>query len=202
MTKKSAARQQRDLEKKLREQNKEEALQKPVWTEVACIYNQCIALMATNSQIHTVISNGKLTPHFRDHKQLIQNIQILSRDLTQVKNELAEINAQHQDKIGSPVDVDDYAFAMHVGEQYAAWMERYEGVIMPTVRFINEQVYEAELSLKNADPETSKVFVKEVSEKITKFKDTLTGESKLTPEQDPSVVTDVEAKPAETQHEH
>lgn len=172
MTKKSDARLARDAEIA---REKQDLKNNTCWDDLNKIHDSCAHALLSHVNLAQYSKSQDLIACVVDKDVLTQNIKLLAGDLATMKNELAEIHAQHKGKKGGSRDPDEVFSTIEIAERYNLFQVRHDAVIMPTVLHITEQFAEAELRLKGAL-------------EIAKAKEGLT---------DPSVVSEVEFKEVE-----
>lgn len=168
MTKKSFARQERD---RIAKEGK--SAEMCSWDEVNDLGRQCANLIHQDASIAQLGFQPQLVQHVRDPAQLAKNLRVLSTDLRTLHTELKMIRDTHADRSGVARDVDDNMAAIGVHEKYVLWFERHSAIIAPISTAVAAQFSEAEQLMTQA------------------------AQSNLSPEQDPSVVTDVEVNVVE-----
>lgn len=158
MTKKSHARLQRDAEAKKNGEGKISMQQRvgknakinPLnncWDDLNTIYESCAQLIFQHVHLASYLRNQPLMCEVVNRDQLVANIQLLSNDLGKLRDELTEINNQHNTKSGGSQDPDEVMFTITIYEQYQLFMQRHDAVVMPTVYHIVEQLDQAEKKL-------------------------------------------------------
>ena len=164
MTKKSMARQQRDALKK----DQEELLKNNNWDELNSIYANACGLLASHAKIGDVLRDQKLLALIEDRTLLAQNIQILTKDLKTMQEELRLIHETHKDKTGS-ADIDTIMLSLEIFEKYNLFMMRVDAVLRPTMLHIVEQTHAAEVKLAEIEADEANgikegVLVEEVTQ--------------------------------------
>lgn len=167
MTKKSVGRQQRDAAKKEQE---EKLKHNTVWDDVALIHEQCLELIKSNLTTAEQLKNTALIPFYTDYKSVSINMRTFAGDLMRITEEFKAIQQEHIGKSGAASDIDEYMKSIAIHQKYSAWMMHYQGVVLPTITHLIEELGTAAQRLIDSQRPT------------------------LTPEQDPSVITDVVVK--------
>jgi len=167
MTKKSVGRQMRDAAKK---EEDEKLKNNTVWDDVALIHNECLELIRSNLITADQLRNPALIPFYSDYKSVSINMRTLAADLLRITDEFKSIQESHAGKSGSAKTIDEYMGCIAIHQRYVAWMEHYQGVVLPTLTHLIEELGQATQALIDAS------------------------KPQLTPEQDPAVVTDVVVK--------
>lgn len=147
MAKKSLNRRMRDyndgeLQKHL-ENNKS-------WDELEELHSEMATMLMQHANLGAVLNNKELIAALKDKSAFAEKVRILGRDLGVMANELNEIYAQHKGKTGGITDPDQIFLPITIFEQYTLFSERHEGVIMPVVQMILEDVHQAEQRLAGA----------------------------------------------------
>jgi hypothetical protein len=133
--------------------------------------------------ITSAIVVGQLTtmkhviPFIQDQAGLRTRLDMLKNDVAQLKSELSEIAKQHVHLTGGTNDPDEVMKAAMIGQQYVLFIERVEAAVPNTIGHIADIFADAELRYNAAQLAAQQPKEEEIG---------------LTPEQDPSVITDVE----------
>lgn len=141
------------------------------WDDLKQLSDEFAPLLLQYTSMMMVIDRPGIKEMIDDYRTFSNNTSILARDLTELKNEYLAIRSEHVDKTGAAKNQEENNAAIDLGMRYTALHEKHDGVVRPTALHILEQLNTAEQKLK---------------EKLQ--------EDALTPEQDPSVVTDLEPK--------
>ena len=155
MTKKSQARLTRDTnmntdKKSVSERintnrkNKNEFEQNNCWNDLQNMYQQMVTLINQHTVIAELAKDKSLITYIVNKNALTINIQSMANDLLKLNGELKEIYSKHNNKHGSAKDPDEMIQCMTIFETYKLFMERHDGVVMPTVTYILDQFHEAE----------------------------------------------------------
>lgn len=168
MTKKSVGRQMRDAAKK---EQDEKLKNNSVWDDVSLIQQECLELIKSNLITAEQLRNTALIPFYKDYKSVTINMRTFAVDLIRITEEFKSIQESHIGKSGSATDPDEYMNSFAIHQRYAAWLEHYQGVVLPTVTHLIEELGQAAQGFIDSQ-----------------------NASALTPEQDPSVITDVVVK--------
>lgn len=146
MTKKSAARVERDLAKKEFEKT-------AAWDDVNAIHMQCCKLLISHTALSGLIQNPEVIAEIQDKALFTKNVHMLSADLTALSNELAGLKKLHEGKSGRASTYDDHLYAIEVYEKYVIFISRHDSVVMPTANHLAEQVQDAvdRVNRKKAD---------------------------------------------------
>lgn len=151
MTKKSAARLARDAQ---RAAQKEHLETNTCWTDLEKLYCQCVGLLSSHTAIQALSKDKDLHRYLDQPESTSARIRSLASDLKAMSIELTQIHSQHEGKSGTEKDPDEWMRAAHIGEQYTLFMERHDGVLMPTVYEILEQFNQAEIKRIRANMPT------------------------------------------------
>jgi hypothetical protein len=164
--------------KKLEEVAKDEQERKkaegwmPVWDDLRTLYIECAKGVMAPAVLGALARRKDIITYIRDQKGLQLRIQMFTRDILTLKNELSAIAAEHVNREGGTSDPDELMLSIQIAEKYNLFKERMTAIIEPTVAHIFEIFTEAELLMLDAQGQLS--------------------DTGLKPEQDPTVVTDVE----------
>lgn len=164
MTKKSAARLARD-------QAQKDLATTSCWTDVNDISNKCEQLLASCAALHPSMRDPQLLDMVEDKALLAKNLRILSGDLGKLSTELQGLKKLHAGKTGTASDPQELITSINIFEQYMMFIERHDALVMPTANHIAEQLEVARRRMVDA-----------------------ANTAPLKPEQDPAIITDVEAK--------
>lgn len=115
------------------------------WGQLQQRYQECRNLMLMHLGIGNILENPEIRVHITPaiEKTLVNNIQILTRDLQERAAELQKIYAIHSDKTGN-ADENDIMLSFEVMEKYTQWLALIESVVQPTVNHILEITGEVE----------------------------------------------------------
>jgi hypothetical protein len=147
MTKKSMARLARDAEKKRLSGSEQKTPQNTCWDDLNGIYQKCAEMLLSHTGISNYSTRKELIALVPNPQQLIADIKLLGSDLQKMNSELLEIQAQHKGKTGGTMIPDEVIESIRISEQYYLFMQRHDGVVMPTVYSILEQFDQAEKKL-------------------------------------------------------
>ena len=115
------------------------------WDDANALYEESIqAIATTHGQLvhflNNVINDPERLPHIRDPQTLVQNINLLSKDIEQHVARLNAIHAKHADRKGSTTGPDDIMLIFKINGEYADALEVYDTLVSPTVAHIFEQI--------------------------------------------------------------
>jgi hypothetical protein len=157
MTQKSAGRQMRD---KIKKDFKDEFSSNTNWSDLQARHHECAGLVAMHMGVASVIEQPEILAEIQPHEQtlLVQNINLLTKDLAERIEELNKIYATHSDKSGAATE-DNIMLSFEIMEKYTMWLTLVQSNIQPTVAHILEitSVIEKRVLLKQAaqDPATT-----------------------------------------------
>ncbi len=137
MTKKSAARLQRDAAKSQLKDNH-------CWDELNQIYESARVMLYQHTGLHAVASNTDLQKFLENPTSTANSIRILSKDLKDLNERLSAIYQRHAGKTGGSQDPDEVWFSITIGQEYAQLMETHTSVVQPTALKIVEDFQYAE----------------------------------------------------------
>lgn len=147
MTKRSPNRMKKlELKREMKKNNNHNVC----WDELNSMYSKMCQLLTTHAGIAQLTTDKELLSMVVDKITLINNIGILSKDLASLNTELAAIHSKHSNKSGGTDDPDELMRSISIFEEYYRFMENHDGVVMPTVYHITEQLNEAEKLLAAA----------------------------------------------------
>lgn len=144
MTKKSAARLQRDAFKK--DQAKIQQETSTLWQDVKATSKMCWEMLSKNRLVLTTLQSGIV--EFIPKEQIgVLNALITSitNDLAMFKSQLEEVDAKHANYTDSNEPVDDqdkiiamFSLAIECQNKYGQIVEQYESVVVPDVNRVTE----------------------------------------------------------------
>ena len=144
MTRKSSARINRDKHQQRIDEARKKMQTNSCWDDLNGIHASCTGLLASHSATATVLRNKELMAFVTDVPALIDASRSLARDLGTMHEELKKLGELHAGKTGGTDDPDELIYSIQIHEQYALFMERHEGVVMPTAATILDLIGEAE----------------------------------------------------------
>jgi L-serine deaminase len=115
------------------------------WDDANEVFEKSMnGIEATNGQLAGILQAVVLDPErmsrVTDPKTLVNNINLLTRDISEHTARLHAIHAKHVTRSGGTVDADDTMMVVSINGEYADALEVYETVVMPTVTHILEQI--------------------------------------------------------------
>ena len=136
MTKKSQGRLLRD---KIKNDFANEFSQNRNWDEVYERHQECQQLLAMHLGVANILDNPEIQSVIQpsEHRTLVDNIQLLTKDLRERINELNLIYAIHSDKRGAATE-DNIMLSFEVMEKYTAWLSLMQTNVQPTWNHILE----------------------------------------------------------------
>lgn len=158
MTQKSLARQARDAQqaeaKKTLKAQKDALKKNNCWDDLNDLHATAASVFIRYAQLGTYMKNQALMECVTDPKIVGQRIAIMTRDLQNLKAELAKIHATHSGKNGGPIggDMDtqaaDLVNSLEIYQHYQMWMEKHDAVVLPVYTEIMAALTQAEQKLK------------------------------------------------------
>lgn len=150
MTKKSAARLERDKEaadnKKAYTHAKET---NKCWDELKGLANKCADMMiTTNVQLAEIYKTENIALFLDNPDEVKTVLRGLAGDLTTFREDLARIYNAHSSRSGGFTNEDDFAVSISIFENYHAFQTKYDAVISPSVHYLLEQAGIAEEKIK------------------------------------------------------
>lgn len=168
MTKKSSARLMRDIEKK---QQNETFSKNTCWSDLRAVQNQALEIIHANTMIAHELTDNTLIPFYENYKNVCIDMQTFAADLSRSGTTYQDIANKHSDKDGKANDHDEMMECFKISAEYAALIEDINGVMIPIVTSLLEQFGQAkQRQIDSRNP------------------------ANISPEQDPSVITDVQVK--------
>lgn len=150
MTQKSLARKERDALTKAKSElqqkfdENEDLKDNNQWDDLNSVFRANCKLIATTAVTGEILNKKELIECVEDKRALTEQIKILTRDLTQLNNELLTIQSKHKDKSGH-ADIDDVFITLQLFELYELWTSQYYALVEPTMAQIIEMTHRAEV---------------------------------------------------------
>lgn len=144
MTRKSTARLARDDKERRLAAAQEQLKENACWDDLEQIRQQCLGMIQKHTYIAGFLRDRELMAHVEDIPLLTERARLLQRDLVSLGEDLEKLYDLHRGKTGGAEDPDVLMHSIHIHEQYSLFMERHEGVVMPTVGAILDQINMAE----------------------------------------------------------
>ena len=115
------------------------------WDEAQNFYTMCkqaIVKVEGNlaEQLATVVDNPELFAKVSDPKALVENVELLNRDLVEHNARLDAIYAKHADKVGGVSTLEEANAVTTINGEYASAMEVYDANIAPIVSSVLDQI--------------------------------------------------------------
>ena len=139
----------------------EDVQEQPPAAEAAAAAGDCVwdSLHATHRNVQQFsLAPALVVPFLRQKeivakvdkpRELLAHAELLAKDMTQFSQDLNAIAATHADRTGSSTDADDLVLAIQTNEQYIAWTDRFNDVVMPTVIEIMGKLQSAGVDVNN-----------------------------------------------------
>lgn len=100
------------------------------------------------------LDNKEKLDLIKDPTSLANNINILTKDITEHTVRLNEIYEKHANRSGGTVTPDEHMELLHIHGEYADALEIYQANIIPTVAYILEQIGVVEELILASSPQT------------------------------------------------
>jgi hypothetical protein len=173
MTKKSHGRQMRDLAKEEARKRGDGTVNpdqvnledNSCWDELHQIHRDAASMLAAGGNIAHHLRDRDLMSHVKNMQLLLENEDLLRRDMEKMNVELSEIYATHSSRTGGASDGQDLLSSYQAYEHYNLFTQRYNAVVMPTIYHLTEQIQEAENILENKRNETNVDVITDVEVK-------------------------------------
>lgn len=130
-----------------------EAAGDQVWDALNLLYQEILAYNTAPAMLIPHLRNRELLAKLQQNgrlQEVVQNAQILERDVRTFREQLARIHTAHAGRTGSSIDADDQLASIQIWEQYTHWGASYEQVVIPTILTIMEPLLEAGAELDRA----------------------------------------------------
>lgn len=106
------------------------------WDALKVIFQNCAAYTIAPSSLTPFIKNAELTAKIADQTKLLQQCNLLKRDVAEYANRLQAIFDRHKNRDGDVTDADQLMEVLQLQEQYIQWATSYEAVVIPTITAI------------------------------------------------------------------
>ncbi|MNX61239.1 hypothetical protein D3C86_921670 [compost metagenome] len=109
-----------------------------IWQSLDQLLAECNALRTSPSHALLLIRNKELVARaVQDQKGLLDATKVLSKDVREYSDKLAEIHKKHADLVQSTngnitLTPDLTASIMSIGEEYSNWITSYQLVVIPS----------------------------------------------------------------------
>ena len=118
---------------------------------------------------------------------------VLAKDVTEFSGFYEGIHKTHADKEGSSTTPDDHFTAIRIFNDYTTYIDQFNANVVPMIETVSEIAGGAHAVLEQRNPEAAKRIQDEVDDYMKRNGLYIkVVQPKLTPEQDPNVITDVE----------
>lgn len=167
-----------------------------VWDDLNQMSARCGQLLATPGAFLPMLRNEALMKKVENMQLLDRTANVLVRDLAGFTKFYEGIRAQHSNMQGASTTPDEHLRAIMLYNDYNVWMEQFEANVRPMILQIAEIIAAAENLLAQDNPTEVDNLSKQVTSHIATHlhMNVVAEEPAMTPEQDPSVITDVQVK--------
>jgi plasmid maintenance system killer protein len=124
--------------------------QNTCWDDLNNVYGEMSSILLRHTGVSAVLRDQELLGFIEDKPTFRTNVNQFAADLRQMSEELQQLRSLHFIKSGGSEDPEDVLHSIHIFEQYNLWMQKHDGVLMPTVFHILEATNQAELARANA----------------------------------------------------
>lgn len=189
MTKKSQSRLLRDAARKDNEANLKKAMaETAIWDDVRALSDQILLALSSYASAGDPLSVPEIAAEIQDVNSFKSNFNILVMDLKSITDDLLTLRNQHINRTGAANDPAEHMAGIQIHQQYVTIFERIEGVVRPTWMALMGELNAAELRAQQKSPEFQQRVSAVMQAAVAELNQQ--EEPKLTPEQDPTVVTD------------
>jgi hypothetical protein len=170
------------------------------WDDAESVYTKSVlAIDQTHGQLvgflKELVNDPQRLNSVADGPTLVNNINLLTRDIGEHKALLEAIHDEHKGFSGSTTTPDDHMAVLAIHGKYSDALEIYDSTIMPTVAHIFEQIGAVDELLKNAALTKSEEQSKALAEREKKTLAELRACTHVEyDDTDPSVITDAVIK--------
>jgi hypothetical protein len=166
-----------------------------VWDDVNVQSASCHRMLSTPGALLPVLRAPEIKEIIEEQgkkEMLDRTAGVLARDLTQFGQFYQGIRKTHEGREGPSTDPNDHFRAITTFNDYSTYIEQFNANVMPMVEAVGEIAAGAEKVLEERDPEASKRIKQEVQQYLQdrNLVRIQVVEPQLTPEQDPSVISD------------
>lgn len=113
------------------------------WDTLTELYQSCAAYIVGPGALSPYLRDRELCAKVKDQTKLVNNVQILSRDIKTYGERLMALYSRHKNKTGPVKDADDHMRLFQIFEEYVKWCSSYEAVVIPSVETVFAQLIEA-----------------------------------------------------------
>ncbi|SAL86660.1 hypothetical protein AWB67_07250 [Caballeronia terrestris] len=124
--------------------------QSTCWDDLNGDYQDMSGTLLRHTMVSEVLRDQDLHGFIEDKTTFKTNVNLFASDLRQLSNDLMELRKLHAGKSGGSEDAEEVLHSIHIYEQYNLWMQRNDGVLMPTVYHVLEATNKAELARARA----------------------------------------------------
>lgn len=137
------------------------------WEEIEDIYQASAhGIVDIGVQINNCLNLIRQAP-CSNHKEVIDSINGVKRDLENFTDQLIDLHKLHEGKTGIINDPDDLALCIQIYNQYVAFNDRFKAVVFPIVITITEAYSESQAILQQQNQQDDGITdVEIISEKV------------------------------------
>lgn len=131
-------------ELRAKEAKKALAEQIPLWDHLNQLAATMQNMIYSHMDVYRILQDNELKEMIVDKQSLGANIRQLVNDLNTFKERYLNVYNQHKNNTGQPTDPEAIMEATNLHLEYGTLAQEYEGIIIPVVSVIIEQIGEAE----------------------------------------------------------
>ena len=106
----------------------------PTWDDLNGLHHACRQLLCTVQPVASIFVSKELIEALGDNVIKLRDMATtLNNDVKEYVDALNEISNNHQGKTGPITEGDELLQMLAVGEQYHAWTDSYQSVVVPTI---------------------------------------------------------------------
>lgn len=143
------------------------------WDDLNQIQAACLSTLQTHAVLGNQLLDPTLAPFYRDAKSVTINMRTMASDMDRLSKSYVTTSAKHQGRSGGSTDNNDLMESLKLAGEYAALHEDMNNTLAPSSIYLAEELGYAVQAREEA------------------------ARTNMTPEQDPSVISDVEVKAVE-----
>lgn len=110
-----------------------------LWESMEQFYQELVQLCRLPIQLRPLIGNVEAVARLENPDDVKRIVNCLADDTEVFVDKLQAIHAQHAGKTGEAADMDDQVAQLSISEQYLAWKDQFDSVILPNVMYVQEQ---------------------------------------------------------------
>lgn len=118
-----------------------------VWDSLNSMHTELTKYSLAPALVAPLLRNREVVAKVADKQALLQNAELLGKDVTEFSTRLKSIHAEHAGRTGSSANADEQCAAIQTNEKYLEWIGSFDAVVMPTVLNLMGQLEQAGANL-------------------------------------------------------